>query len=420
MALVSSKGYFRVDAVKNNSPKTLLAWTEISGFDGTNVSMSVITYGTYLIFIVNGKWLGEVSNDYVAYGRIGFAAASYEETDNEYACKANYDYISIDTRFNAIEDFYKKWTDESNINADERLKLAETFAVMDEPVKALDQINRAWKRRDEAISNVTISYTKVRTGKELLLASRLAFRLERYNEAEEYIDSLLDLGYNTAEGKIVFTEKIKILNELNKFTELKKFAKKNMSKFVKNIDFYTILGRCYWELKDYKNSAEAWDKAFELSNAANAASAANGVYSANAANAHELNGNMEKALERYIRAGKIFLNQDNAAELAALMPKLALLGKKNWEARALAGKWAYSMEDYDKSLEEFDASDKLRHKQKPRPKEDPAVCYLRGIIHYMKKNKDIAVKMLEKAVRLAPDYELFRHKLEEIKSHSGI
>jgi len=420
LALVSTKGYFRIDAVKDNSPRTLIAWTEISGFDGSGVSMKIITYGTYLIFIINGRWLGEVNDDSIAFGRVGFAIASYEEKKDgaEYACKANLEKITIDTRINALEESFKKWTDESNINAEERLVLAETFAVMDEPVRALDQIIRAWKRRDEAISKVTISYTEVRTRKELLLASRLSFRLGQYKEAEEYINTLLDQKNDSPEGKAAYFEKIKILNELNKFPEIKKFVKKNTSKFVKNIDYYTILGRCYWELKDYKNSAEAWDKAFGL-NRKNKNMTDNGVYAANAANAHEFNGNKEEALERYISAGKIFLNQDNLAELAALMPKLALLGEKNWEARALCGKWAFSNEDYDNSENEFIVSDKLRCRIKPRPKEDPAVCYLWGLIHFLKGKKKAAVKKLEKAVKLAPDYGLFKTKLEEIKSDNA-
>jgi len=409
MALVSSKGFFRIDAVKDNSPKALIAWTEVSDFDGTNVNMSIITYGTFLVFVINGKWLGEVNDDSIAFGGAGFAAASYEAKDEsaEYMCKASLEKITIDTRVNALEDFFKKWTDEANINAEERLRLAETFAVMDEPVKALDQIIKAWKRRDEAISKVTISYTEVRTRKELLLASRLSFRLGQYKEAEEYIDALLDQNHNSAEGNAAFTEKLKIMNELNKFLEIKFFIETYSTKINKDINYYTILGRCFWELKEYKKSAEAWDKAFEIAD--------NGVYAVNAANAYEFDGNKDEALKRYINAGKIFLNQDNTAELAALMPKLSLLGENNWEARALSGKWAFSSEDYEKSVKEFDASEKLRRSQKPRPKEDPAVCYLWALVLYLNGKKKAAVKKLEKAVKLAPDYELFKNKLEEIK-----
>jgi tetratricopeptide (TPR) repeat protein len=410
LALVSSKGFFRIDVVKDNAPKTLIAWTEISDFDGINFTIKIITCGTYLIFLVNGKWLGEVSDDSVSHGKLGFALASYESVDeqqesDEYICKAQLEYISIDTQIREIEECYKKWTNESNINAEERLRLAETFAVMDEPVKSLDQINKAWKRRDEVIRTVAASI--VRTKKELLLAARMSFRIRHYNEAEEFIDEILDQWANSAEGKLAYTEKFKLLNELNKFAELKEFVNKNHPKINKDIDYYTLYAKCLWELKDYASSAEAWDRAFEIN-------PENGIYAANAANAHEMSGDEKNALSRYISAGKIFLNQDNMPELAAVMPKLFLLGLEDWEARALAGKWSFSIRDYERSAKEFEAANKLRCALKPRPKADPALFYLWGLVYYIKGKIKTAIRLVKRAVKLAPDYELFRTKLEEL------
>jgi len=428
MALVSSKGYFRLDVIKDSAPKTLIAWTEISDFNGVNISMNIITYGTNLIFIVNDKWLGETNDNAAVYGTVGFALASYTEndenvsldnneentdenkeqgTDDQYICKAMLDYISIDTRLKSIEESFNKWTNESNINAEGRLRLAETFAVMDEPLKAMDQITKAWKRRDEVISTVSVT-SGIRTKRELLLAARLSFRTGRYGEADEFLDLILDQWPDSAEGKFAFTEKLKVLNELNKFAEINKFVINNPFKFNKDINYYTVLGRCHWELKNYTESAEAWDNAFEMNKE-------NGVYAVNAANAHESAGKKKNALLRYIAAGKIFLNQDNMPELAALIPKLSALGSRNWEARSLAGKWAFSIEEYKKCAKEFEAAEKLRCALKPRPKADPAIYYLSGLVFYINGKYKSAVKLLEKAVKLAPDYELFRTKLEEIK-----
>ncbi|MDR0464180.1 MAG: hypothetical protein LBG94_03575 [Treponema sp.] len=438
LALVSSKGYFRFDVVKNNAPKTCIAWTEVSDFDGTNVSLNIITYGTYLIFHVNNKWVAEVNVDLIASGRLGFAAAAYEEsgevnteqitekkeedtfTDNNtqenenrgYVCKAHLEYISIDTRLDAIETYFKKWTDASNINAECHLRLAETYAAMNDCSKALDQLEKAWKRRDEAIISVTTGYSKVRTRRELLLAARMSFRLERYSEAEDYINLILIEWPDSAEGKLAYTEKLKILFELKKYAELKDFALKYPADINKDINYFTMLARSYWELKKYKKSAETWDKAFKMAKS----SGENGIYAANAANAWELAEKKEKALEKYILAGKIFLNQDNLPELAAVTQRLALTGEDNWEARALIGKWSFSIEDYAKCSKELDAAEKIRKKLNPQPDADPALYYLRGLVYYFNGNKKSAIRMINKAVKLAPDYELFRTKLEEIKS----
>ncbi|MDR3020510.1 MAG: hypothetical protein LBU66_06355 [Treponema sp.] len=432
LALVSSKGYFRLDAVKDGAPKALIAWTEISDFDGTNIHLEIITYGSYFIVLVNGNWLGEITDDSISSGKPGFVLASYETADNddnidddfnhvddensalfvakEYTCMAWLDYFSIDTRVKNIEDSYKKWTTDSNINAEFRLRLAETFAVMGKYDKALEQIKRAWKRRDEAITAALVSYTEVRTKRELLLAARMSFSIGQYVEAEEFIDSILSQWGDTPEGITAHTEKFKVLNELDKFAELKEFVSKYEELIEKDIEYYAILGRCYWELKEYAVSARNWIRAFRFDSGNK-----NGVYAVNAANALELAGNENEALSLFLEAGKIFLNDDNKRELAAMMPKLAHLGKKNWEARALAGKWAFSIEDYKLCEKEFFAAVELRKTIKPRPKDDPAVYYLWGLVKNINGKTKDAIRMLEKAVKLAPDYGLFRFKLAEIK-----
>lgn len=427
LALVSSKGYFRFDVIKDGAPKTLIAWTEISDFDGINIDLKIITYGTYLIFVVNDKWTAETNDDSISTGRLGFVLASYEpadqgekgedETDTlnggEYTCKALLDYFSVDTRYKIVEEKYIKWSDETNINADQRLRLAESFAVMGKSSRALEQIKKAWKRRDEAIGSADVSYTEVRTRRELLLAERMSYDLGQYEEAEKYVNLILDQWANYAEGKIAYTEKIKILNELNKFPELKEFLLKNPGAANKDIDYYAMLGRCHFELKEYKNSARAWKKAFQINSE-------NGVYAVNAANSFELAGKKEEALPLYISAAKIFLRQDNSAELGALIPNLSGLGEKEWEARAITGKWAFSIEDYARCVKEFTAAEKLRDALRPKPKADPALFYLWGLVSSIKRKNKEAVRLLGRAVKLAPDYGLFRFKLAELKIKSGV
>jgi len=101
------------------------------------------------------------------------------------------------------------------------------------------------------------------------------------------------------------------------------------------------------------------------------------------------------------------------------MPKLSVLGGENWEARVLAGKWAFSIEDYSHCIMEFAAAEKLRLAVKPKPAADPALFYLWGLSEKVNGNIKAAVRLLEKAVKLAPDYGLFRFKLAELKLTSG-
>jgi tetratricopeptide (TPR) repeat protein len=292
------------------------------------------------------------------------------------------------------------------------LLLAETFAVMGKDSLALDQIKKAWESREEATLSVSTDRVETRTGKELLLSARMAFSLEQYQEADNYIDALLGQETDTVDRKEAIVEKARILNELGKFAELKDFILKYSSLIDKDIEIYALLARSYTKLNDFENSAAAWNKAYELD-------AENGVYALKAANAMELAGKKEEALTLFLKAGKNFMQSNNQAELAALVPKLVLLGEKNWEARALAGKCAFSIEDYDNCEAEFIIAEKLRCALDPKPEADPAVSYLWGLVLHLKgKNKE-ALSKLEQAVKLSPDYGLFRFKLVEVKLASG-
>jgi tetratricopeptide (TPR) repeat protein len=412
MALVSSKGYFRLDRVKEGVSKSLIGWTEVSGFDGNIIELKLIIYGSYIICVVNGKWLGEAVSDAITQGHTGFVLASYEagnKDNSEYTCEAVLESFLVDARVDSIEINYNKWNNDSNINADCRLRLAETFAAMGDWSRAYEQIKRAWKRRAEVFGTVTGSFEEIRTRKELLLAARMAFRIGQYGESDELLDAILEMGSGFPENREAVNEKIKTLYELGMYEQLKLFALKYNKLIIKNVDYYSMLAACYWKLNEYKKSAVLWEKAFRLDGK-------NGVYAVNAASALELNGDKEDALKRYIIAGNIFIKEDNQGELGAMIPKLELLGVNSVDAHALIGKWAYSVDDYRRCDAEFSAAEKLRRKIKPRPKADPALCYLWGMVYNLQGKTKEAVRMLEEAVHLAPEYKLFSQKLAEVKS----
>jgi Flp pilus assembly protein TadD len=56
---------------------------------------------------------------------------------------------------------------------------------------------------------------------------------------------------------------------------------------------------------------------------------------------------------------------------------------------------------------------------RPRPKGDPAHFYLWGLILSIKGKNYEAIRRVNRAVRLAPDYGLFRFKLAELKITEG-
>ncbi|GHV42412.1 hypothetical protein AGMMS49546_20950 [Spirochaetia bacterium] len=416
--LISNKGYFRLDVVRNNTPLPLIGWTEVPAppdtsadapGNETKIALGVIAYGAHLIILINGAWAAEIAESSIPLGTLGFVLASYEAgpafeairrsemAPGAYAAQAFLESLSVNTRVADVEAAYHQWEDNPAIAPQARFAVAETFAAMGEIAPALIQIKKMWEAPGCQ-----------RKARELLLAGRLAFQLELYGEAEEYADACLALGRESPEGREAVTEKAKILYAEKKLEALRDYAAEAVS--LRNDDpiLHTLLGHAYWDLADYEKAAAAYDRSFELDGE-------NGLPARNAANVYEVLGRKAEALERYIRSGRVFLGAGNYQDLGALTPKLLSLGKDNWEAHALAGKWAFGIEDLRLANTEFNKAEKLRKALDPAPDPDPALSFLRALLLIRKGNRRKALPLLEEAAALAPDYGLFRFRLAETR-----
>ena len=420
LALISSKGYFRLDAVRNSTPLPLIGWTEIPDLkDRKNgwpdsINLTIIAYGSQLVFIVDGRWLAEIEDSSISGGRIGLALASYEAgfsgsgtaENSAYVCQTRLEYLSVDSRVGAIESLYQKWKNSPDIMAENHLLLAETFAAMGNAAVALLHIQKAWERREEAFRIVKATYTEIRTKRELLLASRMARMLEQYSKADEYISACHEHRLDKAEAKALLTEKAYIFFAKGEFAELKQLILEHEKKYDDDPVLHSILGHAYWNLKEYACAAVSFDKAFALDKD-------NGAYACNAANCYEALDKKTRAFNGWLKGGKAFLAQENYGELNNLIPKLLKAGERNWEAHALAGKWAFGIEDFERSEKELVLSEKIRLKIKNRPPADPAVSFLRGLLLIRKGLRQDAFCFLEEAVRYAPSFGLFHFRLAE-------
>jgi len=362
LALVSTKGYFRLDVVNNKVPRPLIGWTEAPGLDEQGANLCVIARGDHLIFMLNGRWIAETRDASVPGGHLGFALVSYDsdpsdnqtEEDSESqeialsdgcVCHSWLDFISVDSNPGSVEAEYQKWSGNVEISAESRLRLAESFVALERYDAAYDQILKAWKQRENAARSVTATFTDMRTRAELIFAARMAYMIGQYSAAEEHVNNSLALGEDDAEGLEALAEKAKILSSQNRHADLVEF----LPAYIKRLEaeggdglpsLYALYGYACWNLEKYKAASEAWDKAFKINGF-------NGLYAANAANACESLGKPKEALNRRIAAGKRFLEQKDFAELGALVPKLLAAGKNNREVHALVGKWAYYTGDFE-------------------------------------------------------------------------
>ncbi|MDR1444334.1 MAG: tetratricopeptide repeat protein [Treponema sp.] len=438
LVLLSSKSYFRLDVVRNNTPLTLIGWTEfgeaaagepsaLSSFPET----TIIACGGHIILLIDGLWVGEIDDSSIEAGTVGFALASYEGSggiaagqaasegvspDPGYAAEAFLDYLSVDTRPAEVEAARRAWdgspgaetTAASPVPRENRLRLVETFAAMGENAAALAQLKKLWEKSGQE-------------GRDLLLAVRLAQAQELYDDAEKYITAAVVLpGIPLREALI--EEKAKLLYLRGQYAELRDYVTGFPETRGPSAILLTLLGHAFWELRNYGEAAAAYDRAFALDGE-------NGLLAANAANAYDLLGRKEKALDRCLAAGQAYLRADNYGDLGALIPKLLALGPDHREVHALAGKWAFGIEDWDEADREFTQAEALRQKvragaakedpagedsaEQEAADRDPALSYLRALLLIRKAKRREALPLLEEAADLAPDYGLFRFRLAE-------
>jgi tetratricopeptide (TPR) repeat protein len=429
-ALVSNKGYFRLDALRNGMPLTLAGWTEIPGAGAgasaadAPVSLKIIAYGSHIVLVINGIWAAEIKDAAISEGRICFAAACYDSHYNTphynameddraapYTVEALLESFSLESRLPETGKIYEQW--ENKADPVSCFHLAETFTAMNQPAAALIQLKKAWK--DPA-------YEK--TQRELLLAARLALRLELPDEAEYFIGSCIAAGADTPLGREAGLERAKLLYITKRYDELIAAAPEDgpgsgdgsagtargetAPKPEPSSTFYTLLGNVYMERGENGQAARYYDEACRLDRG-------NGLAAKNAANAYELLGEKDEALGRYLEAGRIFLSQDNYEDLGALVPKVLALDGNSWEAHGLAGKWAFGVEDWAMAEKEFAEAEKLRLTEKPLPGRDPSLVFLQALLLIREGKRPEALTLLEEAAALAPDFALFRFRLAETR-----
>ena len=434
--IISSKGYFRLDLVRNNMPYALIGWTELPDIMTSEltrdhgIDFTIINYGSKIVLLIRGCWVAEINDTAILNGEIAFTAASYEADSNydnftsdevpefikpgsdisfllspldfnefnQYSAEVFLESLTIESRFSEVSQAYESWKDDAltfntNISPKARLNLAETFTALGKHSAALIQIQKAWKYPD---------YN--RSQKELLLAGRLAQLSGYLQEAKKYINECIEKNVNAPEAKEAVSEMAKIIYEEEKYSELKDYCKQASKLKPNDPALYNLLGHACFNLKDYPEAAKAYDKAYTID-------PDNGIFAKNAANVYDILGKKKKALQKYLAAGKTFLSNDNYNDLGLVVPKLLQLGKNDAEAHGLAGKWAYAVEDWDMAWEEITlARDMEKKKQLPK---DAALTYLEALLFIRDGDRREALYLLEEAVSLRKDYALFYFKLAE-------
>ncbi|MDR2618324.1 MAG: tetratricopeptide repeat protein [Treponema sp.] len=420
--LISNKGYFRLDVLRNGMPLPLIGWTELPDQAAAEIAAShavdftIIAYGSHIVLLVRGRWVAEINDSTIFEGSLCFTAASYDPSGDSlddarlssllfspvpesgaslYTAETFLESLTVDSRITEAAALYEKWSASPDIDPRCRFRLAETFTAMNQHKAAMLELRKAWD---------TPGYKPQQ--KELLLAGRLAQQLGLASEAEQYISQCFQSDVDTPEGKEAVTEMAKILYACERYKELKDYCAEAVKLRPDDPVLINFRGHAYWSLKEYKHAAAAYDRAFELDNE-------NGLLAKNAANVYEVLGKKKEALSRYLAAGRVFLRAGNYDDLGLLVPKLFSLGEDSQEAHGLAGKWAFGIEDWKMAAREFEKADALRKKKRSRAPKDATILYLRALLLIQDGKRAEALPLLEEAASLEKDYPLFRFKLAE-------
>ncbi len=400
--LISSKGYFRIDVLRNRNPLPMLGWTEIPGDHRDTekpVQVKIIASGNHFIFVINGQWAAEMYDDTLPEGQVGFVSASYlagpEKIDGEHpqVSRAYLDSFSIESRILEVEAVYEEWNHDEKKSSASRRRLAETYFAMGQADDSLTQLKYIWDKKDYSPGSG-----------ELLLAAKASMMLMNLDDAEIYLNTILD----SPDSDAADLEKARFLYLAERYQDLRKYALGLLEKYSEDLTLRTLLGHAYWNLKDFSAAAAAYDQAAALDQG-------NGIPAKNAANAYDILGEESKALERYLKAGRHFLKNNNYNDLGSVIPRLLYLDPRNWEVHALTGKWAFGVEDWQKAGYEFGEAERLRLQDNTNPPEDPALVFLQGLLLIQKGKRQEALAFLEKALALDDGHSIFHFKLAETR-----
>ncbi|OHE68508.1 MAG: hypothetical protein A2Z99_00970 [Treponema sp. GWB1_62_6] len=414
--LVSNRGFFRLDAVFNGNPMPLIGWTELpEGSDrlpatvhpaeatrnGEAVRLRVIARSDRFTIVIDDAWAAEVMDSTIGAGRIAFAAASYEGTRD---VSARLDSFRIDSRPLETEAAHLRWNALIRVDPAARFALARTFSAMGQPLSALVQLKRAWKKPPGILDEESGAR---RSSAELLLAASCAIRLGLLEEAEDYLDRCVEIDPDAEDARRATAEKAKILYMGNRFAELRDHALEAVVLFPADSTLRTLLGHALWNLGSYAAAAREYDAALELE-------PSNGLIAQNAGMAWEKVGNPDAAFRRYLTAGRAFLASESYDDLALVIPRLAQLRPKDAAARALAGKRYFALGDFARASEELAEADALRALN-AEGKPDAAVPFLRGLALAKTGKRAQALPFLERAAALEESYAPFRFRLAETR-----
>jgi tetratricopeptide (TPR) repeat protein len=381
--LVSGSGMFRFDLVRNNHPVALVEWTRLAAAEAAGHAagprrLRLVAHGSRFTFAVDDEWVGEIEDETLPAGRVGFAAQTYDGTGS-FRLRS----FELDARPLAVEREHYGWSYFFPALPAARLRLAETLFAQGAHGPAAVQVRKALKGREGTV-------------REHFLLAECYVRLSLYDEALAEIGEVLRREPGHAEAR---TEKANVLYLADRLLEARDEAAAALAGGPPAPLLLNLLGNAEYGLGNWSKAAEAYLRAVDEQPGV-------APFLRNAARALERAGRGAEALDYYLRAARIFFREEAYGELSLVLPRLRALDPPNSEARGLEAKMLYHEGRIDDALERLSAL-------AAEGCEDSAVHYLLGLVLSDRGRREDALPRFEEAARREPSFALYHFRAAE-------
>jgi tetratricopeptide (TPR) repeat protein len=380
--LISSRGNYRFDLLFNNHPQHLIEWTRLPEPDGPARRLALIAHGSHFSFIVDDEWVGEIDDEVLPAGGIGFAAQTYQAAPGGIFRMRR---LALSTQALEVEREHLRWTYFFPTSSQARVRLAETFFAMGSYSAAVVQLRRALKNREG-------------TPKEHFLLAESCARLSLLPEALAEIDTVLRMEPGHREAR---QEKPNLLYLSNRLLEARDQMRALLSDptVPSGPAAWNLLGNAEYGLGNWEKASEAYLRACELQPDMP-------LFLGNAARSKEREGRAEEARELYLKAARVLFAEETFDELSLLLPRLAALDPGNPEVRSLEARMLYR----EGKTEE---AQRILSALADEGKADGTASYLLGIILSGQGRREEALPHLERAAHAEPSFPLYQFRLAE-------
>ena len=381
--LVSGKGMYRFDLVRNNHPVPLVEWTRLAAADDLAAGprrLRLIAHGSRFTFAVDDEWVGEIEDETLPAGGVGFAAQAWDAAGCFRLRR-----FDLDARPLSVERDHYGWSYFFPALPAARLRLAETLFAQGAHGPAAVQVRKALKGREGTV-------------REHFLLAECYVRLSLHDEALAEIAEVLRREPGHVEARV---EKANVLYLADRLLEARDEAAAALAdgSSAPTPLLLNLLGNAEYGLGNWEKAAEAYQGAVS-------AQPEVAPFLRNAGRALERAGRGVEALDHYLRAARIFFREEAYGELSLLLPRLLSLDPSSREARGLEAKMLYHEGRNDEALERLSAL-------ASEGSEDSAVHYLLGLLLSERGRREEALPRFEEAARREPSYALYHFRLAE-------